>query len=351
MARRDDESWAEVRARYDLREMIPEQGARVRRNRYDSDRCPFHEDRNPSFLIWPDWYECRACGERGNVVDWVAKTKGIPEREAARLLRDGVSETPAPPRRPRIVHEVAPLSPELALAYHRSLGEGERGWYHWRGISDDTIDRFRLGYGVPPGRSEGRFTIPVYEGERLVNVRYRRDDRCPSCSSPWTSEVSKGLFECLECSNTFGRIDLDDKYIGIADHNDAVLFNAASLVGAETAIICEGEFDAIILAQAGYSAVTSTSGATSFRSEWAAGFVAVPVVYAVFDSDAAGEKGLARVLELIPKARAVRLPRGMDVSEYVVMEGLDAFQGRLKAADHDPGNNLQIKISNGLMRH
>jgi len=53
-------------------------------------------------------------------------------------------------------------------------------------------------------------------------------------------------------------------------------------------IICEGEFDRLVLESNGFAAVTSTGGAGVFRPEWAEAFAEIPELYLCFDRDEAG---------------------------------------------------------------
>lgn len=122
-----------------------------------------------------------------------------------------------------------------------------------------------------------------------------------------------------------------------------------SLYGVETlrwkpsrVVICEGEFDRLVLLTHGFPAVTSTAGAHSFRAEWTRYFEEIPEVYVCFDRDQAGEEGAARVAMLIPHARVVALPpevgeRG-DVSDFFVRLGKsrDDFEKLLPDAGTPP---------------
>lgn len=296
---------------FDLRQFIPDQGARRSYGRYDLDRCPFHEDRRPSLLIYADGWTCRAgCGS-GDIVEWVARTRNLSRAEAYRVVRQGQVPTAvhtAPT--PRITRAPEELDQGLGLRYHLALKEREREYFHWRGLTDATIDRFGLGFGVAPGGGPARFTIPVMEQGRLTNVRYRRDDRCPECGSCWTDEPppEADLFTCLECGHEWVTPDPRGKYFGIAGHNGAGLFNRDTLPGVRWAILCEGEFDAILLCQFGYTAVSSTGGCKSFPPAWRRFFLGLSMLYVVYDQDNGGVEGAALVARIIPKARIVRLP-------------------------------------------
>jgi DNA primase len=103
-------------------------------------------------------------------------------------------------------------------------------------------------------------------------------------------------------------------------------------------IICEGEFDRMVLEEKGFLAVTSTGGAGTFRSEWAKAFESIPNVYLCYDNDEAGRMGASRVAELIPHAKVVELPAEVreagDVTDFFVRLGKshEDFQELLDAA-------------------
>jgi DNA primase len=90
-------------------------------------------------------------------------------------------------------------------------------------------------------------------------------------------------------------------------------------------IICEGEFDRLVLETNGFEAVTSTGGARAFRKEWVKEFEPIPEVYICFDNDEAGRKGALRVGRLIPRAKIVELPAEVgengDVTDFFVQLG------------------------------
>jgi DNA primase len=90
-------------------------------------------------------------------------------------------------------------------------------------------------------------------------------------------------------------------------------------------IICEGEFDCLVLEANGFKAATSTGGARTFKKDWAQEFENIPEVYICFDNDEAGKSGALRVGRLIPSAKVVELPQevgqGGDVTDFFVRLG------------------------------
>ena len=121
------------------------------------------------------------------------------------------------------------------------------------------------------------------------------------------------------------------------------------LVKPEQIIICEGEFDRLVLESRGFSAATSTGGVATFRREWTEAFREISQVYVCFDNDAAGRTGAERVARLIPHARIVRLPKavgeGGDVTDFFVRLGKspEEFSRLLEAAQAPPdGKRAEI---------
>lgn len=86
-------------------------------------------------------------------------------------------------------------------------------------------------------------------------------------------------------------------------------------------IICEGEFDALLLETLGFNAITSTGGALTFKKEWAELF-AGKETYVCFDNDKAGKEGIIKVCSIIPHAKVIPLPDEIgehgDITDYFI---------------------------------
>lgn len=114
-------------------------------------------------------------------------------------------------------------------------------------------------------------------------------------------------------------------------------------------IICEGEFDRLVLEGKGFLAVTSTGGAGTFRDEWAKAFASIPKVYVCYDNDNAGRMGAERVASLISHAKMVELPAEVgeagDVTDFFVRLGKsrEEFQKLLDEAMPVPPSPHEVK--------
>jgi hypothetical protein len=182
----------------------------------------------------------------------------------------------------------------LASEYHRELPERIRRYLtEQRGIPDALIDRHLLGW------NGWRITIPIFNREgKLVFFKLAKEpgdqtDNPKMLATPGSAAELYGWEEVLSQP--------------------------------ERIIICEGEFDRLVLEAHGFPAVTSTGGAGTFRPEWAKEFARIPKVYICFDRDEAGRTGAVRVGRLLPQARIVELPEdvgeGGDVTDFFVRLG------------------------------
>ncbi len=178
----------------------------------------------------------------------------------------------------------------VAIGFHDALPERIRKYLNGRGIPDGIISRYRLGWN---GR---RITIPITIREGVVwffKLAKDPEDR---------SDAPKMLV------NTGGSTELYGW--------ERVIAKASPLV------ICEGEFDRLVLEARGFQAVTSTGGCGVFRKEWAKEFAEIKEVYICFDNDEPGRDGAARVNQLIPHAKIVSLPDEVgpagDVTDFFV---------------------------------
>ncbi len=184
-----------------------------------------------------------------------------------------------------------PSTPDLfhlAAQYHRALPDRIRAYLNARGIPDEVIDRRLLGWnGV-------RITIPVFNRNGVCAFFRLAKDPDDSSDAPKMlslrgSQVDLYGWEVLR---------LNPKRI----------------------IICEGEFDRLVLEANGFDAVTSTGGAGMFKPEWMDAFAEIPEVYVCFDRDYAGRQGALRVAGMIAQAKIVELPeevgRGGDVTDF-----------------------------------
>jgi DNA primase len=214
---------------------------------------------------------------------------------------------------------------ELAREYHRNLPERIREYLRvQRGIANTVIDLYLLGW------NGSRIAIPILDrnGEfAFFKLARDPDDNTDSPKMLATPGAHAALYG-------WERI----------------------VVKREQIIICEGEFDRLVLESRGFAAVTSTGGALTFRPEWAEAFRGIPNIFICFDNDDAGHEGAERVAQLIPCARIVQLPEevgeGGDVTDYFVRlgESGEEFRELLETAQPLPQRETSPPRNSGTYR-
>jgi 5S rRNA maturation endonuclease (ribonuclease M5) len=118
-----------------------------------------------------------------------------------------------------------------------------------------------------------------------------------------------------------------DKYKFYPPGSNATIFGWDMLEGnKDSIVICEGEFDSMLLNTRGIPAITSTAGAMTFKEEWIEQLKNLKKIYLCFDKDDAGEKGMQRLAPLLERAlpqAAIfkitlpeRMTEGKDVTDY-----------------------------------
>src|SRR2546426_6357872 len=200
---------------------------------------------------------------------------------------------------------------DLAIDCHKALPQRICTYLNARGIPDAVIDKYLLGW------NGARITIPVFNREReLAFFKLARDPEDDFPTSPKMVTWPKAHVELYGWEQV--------------------------LANPEQIIICEGEFDRLILEANGFRAVTSTGGAGTFRPEWAKEFLSIPGVFVCFDRDEAGQNGALRVGGMIPHARIVELPDevgvGGDATDFFarLQHSREEFQRLLDEAKPAP---------------
>jgi len=230
--------------------------------------CPFCEDAKYHFYISPtsSQFHCFKCGEKGNLFLLKKKLGDLPERGSLH------SPTKTIDLKKVEAQYKALLVNQKALMYLQQE----------RGFSLETIKQFRLG-------CEGNYvTMPYLLGDTGL-IKYRRYR---------------------------GEGDRFKREPGC----DSALFIAPNASDNREVIITEGEFDAISLAQLGFTNVVSVStGANGFRLEWTDFFEPFKKIFICFDNDLKGDEGAEKLAQRLGQYRCyrVRLPQ-KDANECLV---------------------------------
>ena len=351
MARIKDSSKREVIEAADMVEVVSgrtplrKQGARY------VGRCPFHEERTPSFSVnaQEKLYYCFGCQRGGDVITFVKETEQLEFAEAVEWLAE----------RFRITLEYEEISPRLeesrkrrdqlyavldqaASFYERHLWETEAGapvreYLEGRGLREAVCREFRL--GLSPGRglaqkaSEKGFTKDVLRRAGLANAR--GNDYFPQ-RLMFPLADARGRIVGFQARKLREDDPLRGKYVNSPEselfHKSAVLYGLnlarAAIAKQERAVVVEGNTDVIALRQSGFEPVVASMGTALTEGQLKELQRLTRRLYLCFDSDAAGEEATLRGMELADK-------RGFDVRVVTLAPGTDPadeperFQERL----------------------
>jgi DNA primase len=322
--------------------------------------CPFHQEKTPSFKVFPDSqnFHCFGCDEGGTVFDFVMRTEGLTFPEAVRLLArqvgvevEGVGpEDTARERETDAVHETLALAARYyASRINQDEGRRAREYFLGRGLSPATLESWQLGY-APDG----------WDGLLSALAKWRTPEdliaaglAIPSKKGgrPYDRFRDRVLFPIHDASGRVvgfgGRLlgEGEPKYLNTPEtavyHKSRVLYGlreARTPMRQEgTAVVVEGYMDVLALHQAGIGQAVATCG-TSLTPDHARILKRyAEEVVLVFDGDTAGLKAALRAFEtVLPtglRVRAAILPGGKDPDDVVRAEGADAMRRMIAGAD------------------
>lgn len=353
MAGRIPDSYVEqVLARTDIVELI---GARVALRRSGAEfsaRCPFHEERSPSFTVSPakQFYHCFGCGAHGSAIGFLMAHDRLEFQEA---VRDLASRAGLPPPeqddapRPRTDESLYPVLERAGVFFRAQLRRHPAAgravdYLKGRGLTGTIAARFGIGF-APPGGSgliEALHDVPADALERAglsIERQGRRIDK-------FRDRVMFPIHDERGRVVAFGGRVLGDgtpKYLNSPEtpvfHKGRVLYNLDRVLKLRPAptqlLVVEGYMDVVALAQFGIENVVATLGTAATTEHLRRAFRVCPEVVFCFDGDSAGERAAGRAIENVMaemhdgrQARFIFLPSGDDPDTLVRRSGASAVR-------------------------
>ncbi len=345
----------DVRSANDIVDVISERIPVKKAGRNYRALCPFHNEKTPSFNINPERqiYHCFGCGVGGNVISFVMEYDKVGFLDAVRELasRAGIrlpersgryrdeAEDPIYETNARTVRHF-----QRALASER--GAAARDYCRARGLGDDVVEEFRLGF-APPGW-DGLIKAAGADGVRPqalleAGLVVERDD-----GGHYDRFRDRLIFPLL-LSN--GRVvgfggralgDQEPKYLNSPEtrvyRKSHYLYGLAqarlALRSTREAILVEGYTDLLSLHQAGFTNTVASAGTAFTRDQAKTLSRYADKVFLVYDGDSAGIQAATRAAEELVrlglKMRIVALPDDADPDSYVRERGADALRQELE---------------------
>jgi len=357
----------EIRARLPVSQVVARKVNLKRQGRELVGLSPFKSEKTPSFTVndHKGFYHCFATGEHGDIFTFLMKTEGLPFPEAVEQLaaEAGVDLPKEAPRTPEaqaqvdIRERLYPLVEAAACFFEANLrsaaGRNALAYLERRGLAEETIRTFRLGYSPDGGSDLKQHLIKSGFNEReivLSGMAIGGED----IRVPYDRFRNRVMFPILDLKGrviAFGGRALDPdqkaKYLNSNDtplfHKGRILYNAHNARQAAfecgSVIAVEGYMDVIALAQAGFRETVAPLGTALTEDQLALLWRMAPEPMLCFDGDAAGRKAASRAIDtalphLKPGSslRFAFLPDGLDPDDVIRESGRDGLAALLRKA-------------------
>ncbi len=340
-----EEFLQELRDRNDITDVVSSYVTLKKAGRLYSGRCPFHNEKTPSFYIYPDTqsFYCFGCGAGGEVITFIKKIENLDYIDAVKLLaqragmnmpQDSYDDSMA-----KLKRRIYEINRETARFFHNNLispiGQNGLAYLKGRGLTDKTIRRFGLGFAGENGfelidhlRDKG------YTDSEMIQANVAYKSKNGYTVSRFFNRVMFPIIDLRGNVIAFGgRImgDQKPKYLNTSDtpvfSKSTQLFalNMAKNLNTRQLILAEGYMDVIALYQAGFENAVATLGTalTAQQADLIRRYADEVVI--CYDSDEAGRKASDRAIVLLRnagvKVRVITVPNAKDPDEFMKAHG------------------------------
>lgn len=359
-----DEFLDDLRRRADIESTVSSYVSLKRKGKILTGLCPFHNEKTPSFTVYPETqsYYCFGCGNGGDVITFIRNIENLDYMEAVKLLADrhGVSmpqdgyDSGLSKKRT----EMYGANREAARFFHAKLysPEGRQGleYFYSRGLTDDTIRHFGLGY-APDSKDElMEYLISKgYSQQLLYDANILRLSERYDKKIYYNAFRKRAMFPIIDLRGNViafsGRrihdADSDRKYVNTSDTlvykkgSNLFALNFAKKSKSDSIILCEGNLDVISLHQAGFT--NAVAGLGTALTEEQAHLLShyAGEIFICYDSDEAGQKATRKAINILGKTtlkvRIIHMTGGKDPDEIIQKFGAEGFKRCLDSASND----------------
>lgn len=351
----------EVREKSDIVDVISPYVRLTKRGSNYVGLCPFHNEKTPSFSVNTErqCFHCFGCGVGGNSISFVMKYENLTFTEAVRQLADKVgmnlpeeNYNPEYRKRADLKTRLFDIYKEAAKFYYFQLrsdyGNFPMEYLKNRGLSDETINAFGLGYSIKSANALYNYLKSKdYSDELMIKAELV------------TFKEGRGIFDMFWNRVIFPIMDQNNKVIAFGgrvmgdgepkylNSRETDIFNKRrNLYGLNFAkhsrqgymLLCEGYMDVIALHQAGFTNAVASLG-TSLTEEQARLISRyVKEVIITYDSDGAGVKAAIRAIPILKTAgirtKILKLTPFKDPDELIKSAGREEFEKRIQNAEN-----------------
>lgn len=348
----------ELKMKTDIEDVISTYVTLKRRGATLVGLCPFHNEKTPSFTVYPatQSFYCFGCGAGGDAITFVKKIENLDYLDAVKTLalraglqmpQEGFDDSLSKRRR-----RILEMNREAARFYHSVLlsPEGKVGYdyYIGRALSAATINHFGLGFA--PNQWDAllkHMRAKGYQPAELVDAGLARKGQ-KGYYDNFRNRVMTPIIDVRGNVIAFGGRVLDDskpKYINTGDTlvykktNELFALNFAKDSKEDALILCEGYMDVIAMHQAGFTNAVAGCGTALTTEQVRLISRYAKEVILTYDADESGQKALQKAMTLFDqtdvKVRIPALVGGKDPDEIIRTYGRDKFKGMLEGASNE----------------
>ncbi|MCM0582224.1 DNA primase [Weissella diestrammenae] len=332
-------------------------------------KCPWHEERTPSFSVNEDKqiFHCFSCGRGGNAFVFLMEKENLSFPQAVAKVAEvggipldaSYSNPTREARLPENERQLLKLYDEATKFYHHLLINTEIGdtalqYLYQRGVDDATIDAFMLGYAPTDDVLLKYVTEKKYDYQLLRESELFIEWDDGSLHDRFTDRVLFTIRNQTGAPIAFSgrRLSNDADVAKYMNSPESILFNKSNelfnldlakndISKSKTVILFEGFMDVIAAFQAGIRNGVASMGTSLTQDQVQRLNRIAQKINITYDSDNAGQAATQRALELIGrfsqmKAQVIHIPDTQDPDEFLRSQGVEAFQNVLQHNTEDP---------------
>jgi DNA primase len=319
-------------------------------------KCPFHNEKTPSFFISParQTYYCFGCGVKGDIFTFVEEIEGVDFKDALKTLAEKAGvELKYERREEKDERDILYNALEDAtLFFEENLKKASEAkkYLESRGITDESMKEWRLGFAPDEWRLLREHMHSLgHKDEILLKAGLVKQSADHKDKEPYDTFRGRIIFPIRDTKGMViafsGRVlgDIEPKYLNSPDsdlfHKSEVLYGLdkarEDIRRKDYAVLVEGQMDLVHSHQAEVKNTVASSGTAFTQAHLERLRKLSPRIILAFDGDSAGmkaaEKSSALALALGMEVKIARLPEGKDPAD-LARESAQAWKDALRAS-------------------
>jgi len=306
-------------------------------------RCPFHEEKTPSFSVngVDKLYYCFGCGAKGDLITYVRETEGLDFTGAVEWLAERFNvpveyeeSSPAQDAARRRRERLYAVLDQAATYYSRTLWETEvgslaRDYLSGRGLGEEVCREFRIGLALGGNSLARKAAAAGFSSDELraAGLLRRNGGDYFARRLLFPLADARGRVVGFQARRLYDDDPLVAKYVNTPEselfHKGAIVYGLdlarAAIAKEDRACVVEGNPDVIALRQAGFAPAVACMGTALTERQLSELGRLTKRLWLCFDGDAAGESATLRGMELAVgqgfDVRVVALPPGVDPAD------------------------------------